>query len=397
MSTEDWTHYDSQLDFSAQQSHQPSVGASRPPVAHSASTHQEGTSGIANTSSTNTKTCNISNSRTTGNDATISSNSSAPAPFAGLVPDRLLSCKNPPGRNLLPGGPAPSRPVSFSSLRSEQSDVMPNSASGTPTAAGGPPKATSTAATTVPARSKDRKQAFSGPLMFRKPLPMATVAINGSEFFIHADLLCEHSDYFSRCLRGSFAEAKKQRIEINDDISVDDFGLWVDMLYRLHFHRPETFLLRKEETGGALSTMQILVLWKLSDRFLHQPLAGIACESLLHRLSLYSVEQWRKLYRTRPATDIRARVRRLQEAYRYCCDQDLPFINEIVTACANCPAQVYAECAPLLEVDFMMLVSQRMIMAHADSQLVSKDQQKTRAGPGARASGAGVADLSGLL
>lgn len=231
-----------------------------------------------------------------------------------------------------------------------------------------------------------------------KPLSIATVAINGSEFYLHADLLCEHSDYFSRCLRGSFAEAETQRIEFNgDEISVDDFGLWVDLLYRSHFQKAETFVLRKESTGGTLSTMQILTLWKLSDRFMHKPLAALASESLLHRLSLYSVEQWRKLYRTRPASDIRARVSRLQVAYRYCCDQELPFINDIVTACANCPAQVYAECASLLEVDFMMLVSQRMIMAHADRQLVSKDQQRSRTSTGARSTEVGLADISGLL
>ena len=233
----------------------------------------------------------------------------------------------------------------------------------------------------------------------RQPLSIATIAINGTEFFVHTDLLCKHSDYFTRCLRGSFAEAETQRVEINDDdISADDFGLWVDLLYRSHFQKPDTFVLRKEETGGTLSTMQILTLWKLSDRFLHKPLAALVEESLQHRLSLYSVEQWRKLYRTRPASDIRSRVSRLQDAYRYCCDQELPFVNDIVTACANCPAQVYADCVSLLEVDFMMLVSQRMIMAHADNQLVSKDQRTNNANAAAKSGGGGgMSDVSGLL
>lgn len=172
-------------------------------------------------------------------------------------------------------------------------------------------------------------------------------------------------------------------------MSVEDFGLWVDLLYRSHFQKPDTFVLRKEETGGTLSTMQILTLWKLSDRFLHRPLAALAEESLQHRLSLYSVEQWRKLYRTRPSSDIKSRVSRLQDAYRYCCDQELPFVNDLVAACANCPAQVYAECAALLEVDFMMQVSQRMIMAHADQQLISKDQRASSNGS-ANAKGSAV-------
>ncbi|KIH92752.1 hypothetical protein SPBR_02518 [Sporothrix brasiliensis 5110] len=255
-----------------------------------------------------------------------------------------------------------------------------------------PPLAAAATTAAATARAKEREKLITGPLMFRMPLSIATIMVNGREFFIHANLLCKESDYFTRCLRGGFAEAETQRIEINDeDVSVEDFGLWVDLLYRSHFQKPEKFLLRKEETGGTLSTMQILTLWKLSDRFMNRTLAAMAEESLHHRLSLYSVEQWRKLYRTRPSSDIKSRVSRLQDAYHYCCDQELPFVNDIVAACANCPAQVYADCASLFEVDFMMLVSQRMIMAHADNQLVSKDQRMSSNGnkpTGAAATGA---------
>ncbi|OAA53767.1 BTB/POZ fold protein [Niveomyces insectorum RCEF 264] len=244
-------------------------------------------------------------------------------------------------------------------------------------------------------RSKERDELNNGFLMFRNPLSIATIVVRGRAFAIHAELLCKHSDYFARALRGGFAEAQTQRIELDSgagsgngdgdgdgdgdggDISVEDMGLWVDLLYRWHFHRPDTFVLRKEETGGTLSTKQILTLWKLSDRFLHKPLARLAEESLQHRLSLYSTEQWRKLYRTRPASDIRARVSRLQDAYRFCTEQGLPFADAVVHACANCPAQVYAECVDLLDADFMAMVSRRMILAHADSSLVSKDQRMT--------------------
>ncbi|CAK7263906.1 hypothetical protein SEPCBS57363_000810 [Sporothrix epigloea] len=392
---EDWTQYDNSFEFS-QQPH-PASPSMPPPASTAAAslllalTHDEGVSSAVN-DGISIKTCNNNDSRTNSNSATISHNFPTPAPLVGSVSDRLSNSRKSLGRSQSPAGVTTPRPFSYNSLRSVQSDLTSRSAA--PTAIDG----ASTTATAVQARPKETKQLCSGPMMFRKPLSIATVAINGSEFHIHADLLCKHSDYFSRCLRGNFAEAETQRIEIDgDEISVDDFGLWVDLLYRSHFQKAETFVLRKESTGGTLSTMQILTLWKLSDRFLHKPLADLASESLLHRLSLYSVEQWRKLYRTRPASDIRARVSRLQVAYRYCCDQELPFIDDIVTACANCPAQVYAECASLLEVDFMMLVSQRMIMAHADRQLVSKDQQRTRASTGARSSEVGMADISGLL
>lgn len=212
--------------------------------------------------------------------------------------------------------------------------------------------------------------------MFRHPQPIATVVVRDQEFFVHSSLLCQRSDYFARALCGGFAEAATQRIELDgDDVSPEDFGLWVDLLYRAFFHRPGTFVLRKEETGGSLSTRQILTLWRLSDRFLHETMAAMAEESLQHRLGLYSPEQWRKLYRTRPATDIRARVGRLQDAYHQCLDQGLPFSDAVVAACANCPAQVYADCLDILEPDFMALVSRRMILAHADGSLLSKDER----------------------
>ncbi len=231
---------------------------------------------------------------------------------------------------------------------------------------------------------------------------MATLVVHGREFFVHAELLCKHSAYFSRCLRGGFAEAQTQRIDLGGggggggggegsddggDLTPEDLGLWIDLLYRWHFHQPGTFVLRKEETGGTLSTMQLLTLWRLSDRFLHAPLAALAEESLQHRLGLYSAEQWRKLYRTRPAADIEARASRLQTAFRYCRAHELPFADGIVSAFANCPAQVYADCAPTLDPEFMMQVSRRMILAHADNSLLSKDQ-RTPAGAAVAAAGA---------
>ena len=202
------------------------------------------------------------------------------------------------------------------------------------------------------------------------------MTVHGAQFAVHAELLCRESSYFVGCLRGGFAEAETQTVEIDDeDISAEDFGLWVDLLYRVHFNKPGAFVLRKEETGGTLSTMQLLTLWKLSDRFLNKPLAAIVEESLQHRLGLYSVEQWRKLYRTRPTQDIKSRVSRLQDAYRYCCEQSLPFANAIVNACANCPAQVYDSSVAILDKEFMEQVSRRMIMAHADNSLLSKEQR----------------------
>lgn len=212
--------------------------------------------------------------------------------------------------------------------------------------------------------------------MFRAPLAVATVSVHGSNYTVHSDLLCRESEYFKGCLRGSFSEAETQTVVIDDeDISVDDFGLWVDLLYRVYFSKPGAFVLRKEEMGGTLSTMQLLTLWKLSDRFLNKPLAAIVHESLQHRLGLYSVQQWRKLYRTRPAQDIKSRVSRLQDAYRYCCEQSLPFTDDIVDACANCPPQVYDSSVAILDKEFMEQVSRRMIMAHADNSLLSKEQR----------------------
>ncbi|CAK7210788.1 hypothetical protein SCUCBS95973_000907 [Sporothrix curviconia] len=400
---DDWTQHESLFNSPPRQLHLAgtTLMPPPPPSASAAGPSQLSRTLSANANSSSPGAVNSSNNSNNNSSSSSggcgNSNFLAASPLAGTA---ATPSSNNNKQNIL--GQTPStgaqgrvispRPFSYIKQSSAQRDSMSHSVNGAPTTAGGaaPNVATS-------ARTKEREQLLSGPLMFRQPLSIATIAINGREFYIHAELLCKHSDYFTRCLRGGFAEAETQRVEINDDISVDDFGLWIDLLYRSHFQKPDTFVLRKEETGGTLSTMQILTLWKLSDRFLHKPLAALAEESLQHRLSLYSVEQWRKLYRTRPASDIRSRVSRLQDAYRFCCDQDLPFVNDIVTACANCPAQVYADCASLLEVDFMMLVSQRMIMAHADNQLVSKEQRLSSTNTGAKPSGGGMSDVSGFL
>ncbi|ERT01290.1 hypothetical protein HMPREF1624_02532 [Sporothrix schenckii ATCC 58251] len=363
---EDWTQHES--IFNSPPTPGPSVSAS------------VSTSVVPPPPATNSGISHAISALTNANGASNSSNPSTSPPgkpIAALSSHILGKTPSPNAQNRV----ISPRPALSTQRGSKSQSVV-----------GVPPVAAAATTAAATARAKEREKLITGPLMFRMPLSIATIVVSGREFFIHANLLCKESDYFTRCLRGGFAEAETQRIEINDeDVSVEDFGLWVDLLYRSHFQKPETFLLRKEETGGTLSTMQILTLWKLSDRFMNRTLAAMAEESLHHRLSLYSVEQWRKLYRTRPSSDIRSRVSRLQDAYHYCCDQELPFVDDIVAACANCPAQVYADCASLFEVDFMMLVSQRMIMAHADNQLVSKDQRMSSNGnnpTGAAAPGA---------
>jgi hypothetical protein len=201
----------------------------------------------------------------------------------------------------------------------------------------------------------------------RRPLQIVTVKVQGEVFHVHKELLVKDSLYFEKALNGSFLEGQTQEVVL-DDILPADFGFYIDIVYRSFFIKK--FVMRKEETGDSLSTKQILTFWQLSDRFLNNRLRDIAKESLEHRLSLYSEQSWRKIYQKRPSSDIEGRIVRLQDAYNQCINSSLPFEEDIIDACANCPPQVYADCVHVMEPDFMALVSQKMIMKHADDEQV---------------------------
>ncbi len=67
-------------------------------------------------------------------------------------------------------------------------------------------------------------------------------------------------------------------------------------------------------------------------------------------------------------------MRRLQDAHNQCLDGGMPFRDDIVRAAANCPPQVYRDCVHIMEPEFMSLVSQLIIMGHADPNLICKKQ-----------------------
>lgn len=206
-------------------------------------------------------------------------------------------------------------------------------------------------------------------LMFRKPLSIVKIRVKDQEFHLHKDLLTLHCKYFDKALNGPFVEGQSQSVHL-DDISGTDFGFFVDILHRAFFNR--NFVLRKEHTGGTLSTKQILTLWQLADRFCSDSITKLAKESLDHRLSLYSETQWRKLYEKRTSADLEDRVRRLQEAYFMCIELGLPFKDDVVAATANCPAQLYTDTVHVFEQDFMVEVSSKMMMKYADMNLTKK-------------------------
>jgi len=199
---------------------------------------------------------------------------------------------------------------------------------------------------------------------------MVTVTVAGqNKFHAHKELLVKDSLYFQGALNGRFQEAITHEVAL-DDVHPTDFGFYLDILYR-SFFSPD-FVLRKEQTGGSLSTKQILAFWQLADRFLNATLAEMAKESLGHRLSLYSPQQWVKLYQKRTKADIEDRVRRLQDAYNQCLAGGIPFQDDIAQAAANCPPQVYRDNVHLMEPEFMAVVSEKMIMVHADPALCKK-------------------------
>lgn len=199
-----------------------------------------------------------------------------------------------------------------------------------------------------------------------------TIKVGPQAFQVHKELLTKNSRYFEAAFNGSFMESKDGKMTL-EEVQPADFGFYVDIVYRAHFN--PGISLRKEHTGGSLSTKQILTLWSLADRFLDEVVRAMAKESLDHRLGLYSVTLWKSLARKREKDDVSGRMSRLQDAYYQCLDHDIPFEDLIVEAASNCPPQVYVDCVGMMDPEFMALVSKRLVLRQAGEEVIPRKRR----------------------
>lgn len=120
--------------------------------------------------------------------------------------------------------------------------------------------------------------------------------------------------------------------------------------------------------------VNLLTLWQLSGRFLDMRLREIVEESMDTHWKKMSIEGWSRSYLARPNDVLKDRILRLQEAYKLCKKRSIPFEKQIITACANCPPQIFAEVITCLDIEagFQAEVVRNFALRHADLELTRK-------------------------
>lgn len=179
----------------------------------------------------------------------------------------------------------------------------------------------------------------------REPQEIATINVGGKAFKVYKALLVKDSDYFEKALDGPFAEGLTQTIDLGDDVSSVEFGIYVDVLHRSYATKQYVFRPARRLGVSPSRNRRILSLWKLSDRFLNKHLLKIAEESFSHYMNNFTTSAWAYQCQNPLTSDefLHFIALDLHRLHDYCVQNNLPQANEVVSAVANMPAQLLGE------------------------------------------------------
>lgn len=212
------------------------------------------------------------------------------------------------------------------------------------------------------------------------PCQMISVKVKeGQKFCIHKEVLTEQSAYFEGALDGPFMEGQTNSISL-DDIPAMHFGLYVTVMYASVLHRTDMTLqdvwpLYKGDEAHH-PWRRILLLWQLADRFLNENVKSIAEEELHAKGLGYSVRNWQKMYERTSEASLKARMLRLQDAFRQCEEDGQPFQESFITAASNAPPQVFSACVDDLDDDFRSEVTKAFALRFADPASTAKKRRR---------------------
>ena len=176
----------------------------------------------------------------------------------------------------------------------------------------------------------------------RDPLEIVTIKVDGKDFKLHKTLLVKDSEYFRRALNGPFIEARRQEITLGHDVTAEEFGVYVDVLYRSYFNPCLEF--KYTPVWNACSVHGAMNLWKCSDRFLNDRLLDIAEDCLDFYLAMLTPTRWESFYQSHSIEQLRYRAGECESVAEYCRNANLPYYERFVEAFANMPPQAFAEC-----------------------------------------------------
>lgn len=218
---------------------------------------------------------------------------------------------------------------------------------------------------------------------FNYSVPGVLVSVkvkDGSPFRIPLEVLVEDSDYFARALLRPPKEGNRDSIDI--DISSKDFGIYVSVMYPATLCDTELTLHQVWPTvHDKLSVHhpwpQILLLWQLGHRFVNRKVMSMADAALNSRFHDYSASKWQGMYESKSEATLKARMLRLQNAFRLCQDKRLPFGPSFVTAASQAPPQVFAACVDELDDEvFKSKVTRAFALRFADSVSTAKKRRR---------------------
>lgn len=188
----------------------------------------------------------------------------------------------------------------------------------------------------------------------------------------------KNSDYFRTKLKGQFHGGFRRSINLQD-VQPDCLTEYLQFLQKSVYTRP----LELTTDQSLYPLVKLLNLWTVAFRLWDRGSLAIVRVSLGQRWETMSVEGWYGLYLSTPDAGLKERVLHLQEAYKLCKDRFIPFEQNVVTACANCPPQVFANVFAGLELgaEFRARVTKVFALRHVDPELTKKRKSAEEQSP----------------
>lgn len=187
------------------------------------------------------------------------------------------------------------------------------------------------------------------------PTTVSISVCGGDTYQAHKNVLVKDSKYFEKATDGKFIGAETLKLDL-DDVESSEFGFYLTAAYNAVL-QPDVVQSRTSD-GNSYSHAwdefgEILGLWKLADRFLNSKVKTLAAKTLHDGLaSTTSAAWWYDMYLHNSWDVLEAHVQAIQGYFRMCVSKGLPFEDDFVVALSNCPPEVLAECANILDKDF---------------------------------------------
>ncbi|KAJ0117716.1 hypothetical protein J7T55_001916 [Diaporthe amygdali] len=214
-------------------------------------------------------------------------------------------------------------------------------------------------------------------------MPGQMISINvkgGDAFCIHKDVLIRGSQYFMEALGGPFGGGQTNTIHL-DDVSPDDFGLYVGAMYPLVLCKNslEMHDIWPVDTQGMSKYhpwAMILTLWHMGDRFRDRGVLEMASAELVEKLGELSVQFWQDLCERSSEADLKALMLNLQTMFRKCKEEGWPFWPGFVAAASNAPPEIFAMCVEDLDDEvFRLELTKAFAWRHAELESTIKQSR----------------------